>query len=107
MEGVESRVRPWNTLKSSRVVYLIWDVAFGQMRNVVLRGSSNRWSILSQITTLGQAPVEGSGPEVMVIEGFAFAGEAVGGRCSRCTDGANVGERRLLGGLAMRGGKET
>lgn len=38
--------------------------------------------MLSQITTLGQAPVEGSGPEVTLIEGFAFAGGAAGGRCS-------------------------
>lgn len=44
--------------------------------------------MLSQITTLGQAPVEGSGPEVTVIEGFAFAGGAAGGRCS---PGARMG----------------
>lgn len=60
--------------------------------------------MLSQITMLGLAPLEGSGPEVSVIEGFAFAGGAAGGRCSRCTDGASWAE---WGGGARRGGKET
>lgn len=79
---------------STRVVDLVADVTFGQMRN-----SSKGGPYFHKSPCWSKGVVLRS-----VIEGFAFAGRATGGRCCRCTDRASVGERRLMG--VRKGGKE-
>lgn len=64
------------------------DVTCGQMRNSCKGGPYCR-----------KSPCWSKGVVLRsVIEGFAFAGGAAGGRCRWRTDRASVGERRLVGG---------